>query len=80
VWLGASDKVREGHFVWRTSMKPMTYSHWTRNEPNNFRERENCVQMVKTTGRWNDIACANNNWTTLHTLQETICEKLYDCE
>ena len=76
MWLGATDNAREGHFVWETSRTPMTYNNWHRGAPDNLRGIENCVQMLKSTGTWNDLPC-NITDSRLH--QDTMCEILLDC-
>jgi hypothetical protein len=47
-WLGATDSDHEGNFVWKQSRKPLTFTHWSEGEPNNYRhdeDGEDCVQV-----------------------------------
>ena len=76
MWLGATDNAREGHFIWETSRTPMTYNNWRPGAPDNLRRIENCIQMLKSTGTWNDLPC---NTTDFSLRQDTMCEILHDC-
>merc|ERR550519_1490943 len=62
-WIGASDSLNEGHWVWEDGQK-MTENFWNHatHEPNNF-NNEDCAVIYSmnvpwgTYGRWNDIDC-----------------------
>ncbi|NQV52398.1 MAG: gliding motility-associated C-terminal domain-containing protein, partial [Flavobacteriales bacterium] len=56
-WIGLSDAVSEGTFVWDNG-EPVSYTNWTVGEPNNS-GNEDCVQLY-TTGTWNDVTCAGS--------------------
>ena len=57
-WIGLSDTSEEGNFVWNdgTALGFASYADWRRNEPNDYGNGEDCVQMYKDDG-WNDIPC-----------------------
>ncbi|XP_067308484.1 hexose-binding lectin 4 [Pseudorasbora parva] len=59
VYVGATDRQKEGHFV-DMSNQPLTYTNWKKNEPNDFKGAEDCTVIYKT-GVWNDINC-NSVW------------------
>lgn len=61
LWLGLSDAVKEGAFVWATR-EPVSYAHWWSGEPNNLGGAENYTHMYDLdrgahAGYWND--CGN---------------------
>ncbi|XP_062594044.1 C-type lectin domain family 4 member E-like [Saccostrea cucullata] len=59
-WIGASDMVTEGKFVWNSTGLPLQFSFWAGNEPNDIDSSENCVHAYTRKdiiGRWNDRNC-----------------------
>ncbi|XP_073729488.1 uncharacterized protein [Misgurnus anguillicaudatus] len=52
--LGTTDKQKEGTFV-DLNNKPLSFSKWGKNEPNNLGEEDCVVQNID--GYWNDIKC-----------------------
>ncbi|GFN95050.1 collectin-11 [Plakobranchus ocellatus] len=52
---GANDVEREGTFVYYNSKKPMPALKWRYGNPNNWRNKEHCVQILST--GVNDIHC-----------------------
>ncbi|CAG2224155.1 unnamed protein product [Mytilus edulis] len=64
-WLGGSDKVTEGVWVWTTSGQGFTVTNWhtrTVHEPNNSNGDEHCLDMHKNLDyEWNDDNCQNKN-------------------
>ncbi len=55
-WIGASDILTEGSFVWVTEETvAATYQNWGGNEPNNS-GNEDCAEM-RTDNAWNDREC-----------------------
>ncbi|KAK3603507.1 hypothetical protein CHS0354_030360 [Potamilus streckersoni] len=68
VWVGATDLVFEGEWVWSESQGKLPeqhYTNWYPGEPNNLGSNENCLTIINS-GYWNDIACS----TLLHYLCE----------
>jgi hypothetical protein len=67
-WLGLSDKLLEGTFLWNsTGSALVSYANWASNEPNGGTS-ENCVVIKSSDGGWVDIRCTNSYWT--------MCEKV----
>jgi len=71
-WMGYSDVLVEGQFLWITgeifpTAQKMVFSNWTPGEPNNSFPGEDCGQMY-ITGLWNDISCNS-------TIGNYICER-----
>ncbi|XP_072544600.1 mannose-binding protein-like isoform X3 [Salminus brasiliensis] len=55
IFLGATDREKEGQFV-DLSKRPLTYTNWKPNEPNNYKGNEDCTG-VNTDSKWNDLPC-----------------------
>ena len=59
-WLGLSDHMTEGTFLWVTGATP-TYTNWSLSEPNNLVGYEDCAGQYLAAD-WNDYNCS------IHTL------------
>ncbi|KAL3861251.1 hypothetical protein ACJMK2_007299 [Sinanodonta woodiana] len=60
VWVGATDLVFEGEWVWSESQSKLSeqhYTNWSPGEPNNAQSNENCMAITNT-GYWNDAPCS----------------------
>lgn len=58
-WIGLSDEIKEGTFVWGDGSK-LDYTNWLDGEPNDFHfieQGEDCVLIRKGEG-WNDMRCS----------------------
>ena len=69
IWLGGTDILHEGEFLWATSGTRIAYDtfrDWHPRQPDNSDDSEHCVMMNKHTG-WHDIACSK--------LNRYVCEK-----
>ena len=75
IWLGLTDKAKEGQFVWDASGATANYANWVAGEPNNspLVGGENCVQMLPGNGQWNDMLCSPS-YSEVHLQQFTMCE------
>jgi hypothetical protein len=51
-WIGLTDEVNEGQFVWVTG-EPFNFSYWNSGEPNGGRS-ENYIHFTTNGCRWND--------------------------
>ena len=56
VWCGANDLSDSETFSWING-DDWTYENWNTNQPNHM-SGQDCVKMKKTTGRWDDVSCA----------------------
>ncbi|XP_023930080.1 perlucin-like [Lingula anatina] len=59
-WIGASDRISEGTWVWVANNSRLTYTNWNKGEPNNQGGSENCAELNKERGSptWNDVPCS----------------------
>ncbi|XP_066502466.1 lymphocyte antigen 75, partial [Hoplias malabaricus] len=48
--------VAAGEYMW-IDLSPVTYVNWAIGEPNNANGEEQCVQMNRPAGLWNDVNC-----------------------
>ena len=59
-WVGGTDVITEGDWIWVLSQTPIIYySHWAHYEPNNLGGSENCLEI--SYGHhyfWNDDSCS----------------------
>lgn len=58
-WIGYNDRANESYFNWTDGFSRTNYTNWRSGEPNDFLKREDCVELVSSTGLWNDEYCAN---------------------
>ena len=58
-WIGLTDSAVEGQFVWQHSSKPLNWSNWADNQPDDNDGDEDCVVVTGLPGQqqWNDEAC-----------------------
>lgn len=62
IWLGGSDILREGSWVWVGSGEAFSYTGWHPTEPNNYHGDEHCALMMFNNNQdWADTNCANPN-------------------
>uniref|UniRef100_K1QXL0 Perlucin n=1 Tax=Magallana gigas TaxID=29159 RepID=K1QXL0_MAGGI len=72
-WIGLSDILVDGEWLWMSTQTIATYTNWVPGEPNNYQSiAEDCAAM-RTSHRfhWNDFACS----TKLHFICEKECLK-----
>jgi hypothetical protein len=55
IWLGATDEVESGKWVWVTG-EPWQYTNWAGGEPNNYSGVENFLQLSIPYPIWNDVS------------------------
>ncbi|XP_015204489.2 hepatic lectin-like [Lepisosteus oculatus] len=66
VWIGLNDTAKEGTWVWVDGTN-LTVSFWHAGEPNNSGGQENCVELLTTLAKWNDLPCSM--------VRQYVCEK-----
>ncbi|XP_026210056.1 LOW QUALITY PROTEIN: macrophage mannose receptor 1 [Anabas testudineus] len=56
-WIGMRvSGLADEQYIW-VDFSPVTYTHWAAGEPNNANGEEQCVQMNRYQGGWNDANC-----------------------
>ncbi|XP_041097927.1 CD209 antigen-like protein C [Polyodon spathula] len=65
-WIGLSDKVLEGNWIW-VDGSPVTMPLWSSGEPNDSNQNEDCAEVSSDQAKWNDISCDQ--------LKHFVCEK-----
>ncbi|XP_070198383.1 low affinity immunoglobulin epsilon Fc receptor-like isoform X2 [Littorina saxatilis] len=57
-WIGLNDIEQEGVFVWASSGRLLSFSHWGAGQPSNWNGQEHCGMFWAHVGdRWNDGTC-----------------------
>ncbi|KAL9970563.1 hypothetical protein ACROYT_G022962 [Oculina patagonica] len=68
-WIGLTDQVEEGKWMWTDGSLLANYTNWAGNNPNNLGGNQNCVHISKGSfqlgdhyikrfnGEWNDLEC-----------------------
>ncbi len=57
-WIGLSDQLEEGNFIWHDTGKAPTYTYWANKQPDSSRGIEDCVHLWNTlSSSWNDNGC-----------------------
>lgn len=58
-WISATDLAESRNFFWLSTGRPLSYTNWMKNEPNNVNNSEHCVHthFIEDDIKWNDINC-----------------------
>jgi hypothetical protein len=59
-WLGANDRAVEGELVWGDGAA-VTFANWADAQPDDFDDREDCVEKLERNSQWNDARCEQPN-------------------
>ncbi len=72
-WIGLSDLVDEGHWIWMASGLPVQYKNWEGGEPNNINGKEHFghINLAQHGRQWND--CPNENGHPV----PTVCDNAF---
>ena len=65
IWIGLNDVFHDGTWVWDHSGRPLEFSAWAADEPDNFRGAQHCGvsftnpegSTVSSVGEWFDFSC-----------------------
>ena len=71
IYLGLSDAITEGTFLWTVTGSVASYTNWYPGEPNDNEKREDCVLLSYNGGKWGDFPCDTN-----YDKMNTMCEKV----
>ena len=68
-WIGLSDVVTEGIYVWNSTGNTTTYTNWGSGQPNNTNGSEHCtLANMSEDGQWHDVTCTFSG-------SDSMCEK-----
>ena len=57
VWIGLHRDPRDkSRWIWVDGTR-VSYSHWSKGQPNNYGGYQGCVEMQNPSGKWNDERC-----------------------
>ena len=59
-WTGLNDLGLESSFKWSDG-SPVQYTNYASREPNDFFKQEDCIEMRRFSGTWNDNHCSRRN-------------------
>ncbi|XP_046846401.1 uncharacterized protein LOC124440117 isoform X2 [Xenia sp. Carnegie-2017] len=59
LWIGLHDLDGESLYVWTDGSGYGKFVYWSNGEPNDMYGQEDCIAMVKSSGKWNDNHCSN---------------------
>ena len=59
-WIGLNDLGLESSFKWSDG-SPVQYTNYAFREPNDFFKQEDCVEMHRFSGTWNDNHCSRRS-------------------
>lgn len=72
-WIGLNDRDKEHLFTWSSGTafnRKTSFSNWNFGEPNDGVGKENCVEMLTSHGKWNDLPCSYElNYLCEHRLE-----------
>lgn len=71
-WIGLTDEVVEGKWIWYGTNTTASFFDWNGGEPTNAGGNEHCVHVYlysENNFNWNDLPCTSENFF--------ICEKLF---
>ena len=60
MWIGLNDRRIEKQMVWSDG-SPFDYSYWDTGEPNDNAGVANCIEMLASSGGWNDLRCSQEH-------------------
>lgn len=69
---GLSDYCNEGTFTWKSDGSSLEYSNWKENEPNDYLDNEDCVQLNHDS-QWNDLRCLTDS-TAIGNIMTALCQ------
>lgn len=58
-WIGLSDIIQEGTYVWQTTQQRPDFADWGSGEPNDLHHNEDCIELYQVKNfHWNDAPCS----------------------
>ena len=57
IFIDGTDVTVEGSFVSSVTGAALSYTNWGYNQPNNIGDGQDCIEMLGSSGLWNDCSC-----------------------
>ena len=58
-WIGLSDSIQEGHYLWQSTQDNVDFTDWAPGEPNDNHHTEDCAELFQPFSfHWNDAPCS----------------------
>ncbi|XP_053743831.1 asialoglycoprotein receptor 1-like [Synchiropus splendidus] len=57
IWIGLSDRDKEGKWKWVDGTALTGTNYWASGEPNNADSNEDCAELLRDSKEWNDVPC-----------------------
>ncbi|KAM8827193.1 uncharacterized protein ACB058_020207 isoform 2-T2 [Synchiropus picturatus] len=57
IWIGLSDRDKEGKWKWVDGTALSGTNYWASGEPNNADSNEDCAELLRDSKEWNDVPC-----------------------
>ena len=58
VWMGGTDMLIEGTWLWAGTLKPLVYKNFLPGQPNNEQANQHCLALFRDRGfKWDDYFC-----------------------
>lgn len=57
-WIGLNDIGTENNYKWSDGTAYGIYLDWAYHQPDDYKGQEDCMELLKRNGKWNDDHCS----------------------